>query len=243
MKHVQVDVVMPSKAIPPGEVREVVRAIEKQVKRDFAPVWDVTADLRIARSARDTHKGAWHLVLLDAADPSDDDGYHELTRQGMPLGRVFLKTASHDATGWSSTASHELLEMLANPEGQRAVCLYDEDVGYRTYAHEVCDPCQDDAQCYRVDGVWVSDFIHPAWFETWRRARSTRFDHAKKLSRPLQIAKGGYAAFVDARHDKWVSDYGTHLAPDLQPVLGFARGGSRRLLRGVPRHHWKKSKQ
>jgi hypothetical protein len=242
MKRARVDVVISNKSLPLSEVRRVVRALQTQVDRDFAPVWDVGAQLHVVRSHRETHPGAWQLVLLDETD-HDDDGYHELTREGMPLGRVYLRTASSDKTGWSSTASHELLEMLANPEGQRAVCVYDRDLGYRTYAHEVCDPCQDDAQCYRIDGVWVSDFVHPAWFETWRKPRSARFDQAKKLWRPMQIAPGGYAAYVDARKDRWVNDFGSRAAPGLEPELGFARGGSRRKLRAIPRPKWRKSER
>jgi hypothetical protein len=241
MKRVPVDVVVENEVVPIAEVHGVVRALQKQIDRDFSPVWDVGARLRVVRSRRDLHPGAWQLVLVDGTG-GDEDGYHELTREGMPLGRVYLQTARSDATGWSTTASHELLEMLANPEGQRAVCVYDRSVGYRTYAHEVCDPCQDDAQCYRIGGVWVSDFIYPAWFETWRAPRSARFDHARKLSSPMQIAPGGYASYVDARKDRWVDDYGrSRRAHGLAPMLGFARGGSRRKLREIPRPQWRKS--
>ncbi len=138
--------------------------------------------------------------------------------------------------------------MLVNPEGQLGVCLYSHDEGYRTYAYEVCDPCQDDAQCYKVDGVWVSDFVYPAWFETWREksgkkgARKVHFDHKRHLSGPLEIAKGGYAAYVSARKDTWINDHGGHRVPGMDPVDGLARGGSRKLLRAVPRHEWKRSR-
>lgn len=243
MNRVQVDVVISNQLIPLAEVQRVVHALQKQVTRHFAPIWGADAKLRVAGPRSEAQAGAWQLVLLDEEN-ADDEGYHELTHEGLPLGRVFLRTAMGDKCGWSSAASHELLEMLANPEGQRAVCLYDRDLGYRTYAHEVCDPCQDDAQCYRIDRVWVSDFIYPSWFETWRAPRSTRFDHAKKLSRPMQIAPGGYASYVDARKDKWVNDVATRASVrGFAPQLGFTRGGSRLKLRAIPRAQWRKSER
>jgi len=241
MRQVHVDVVLANKLLTAKEVRPVVRALEKQVKRDFAPIWDVTAELDLVTDPRKSHPGAWQLLLLDELEGTDD-GYHQLTREGLPLGRVLLRTAMKDPTSWPSTASHELLEMLVNPDGQRAVFLYDDDVGGRIYAYEVCDACQDDPLCYRVEGVWMSDFVYPEWFETWRKPRSARFDHNRKLTRPLQIAKNGYAAFYDARARKWISDWGTHLAKGLRPADGYAiRGGSRRALREIPRTKWKRS--
>lgn len=46
---------------------------------------------------------------------------------------------------WTIKVSHEVMETLADPSGQ---------------GEEVCDPVEDWA--YRLDGVWVSDFVFPA---------------------------------------------------------------------------------
>jgi len=52
---------------------------------------------------------------------------------------------------WTVDASHELVEMLADPS---------------TEGDEICDPVED--WYYRVDGVPVSDFVFPAWFDASR---------------------------------------------------------------------------
>jgi hypothetical protein len=242
MKHVRVDVVMANKLLKPAEVRRVLRALQTQCTRDFAKVWDVHAELAFVGKPEHANPGAWQLALVDEED-DDYFGYHQLTREGLPLGRVLLRTAMPAKSTWSSTASHELLEMLVNPDTQRAVFTYAEDIGGRVYMCEVCDPCQDDPFCYEIHGVPVSDFILPEWFETWRKPRSAAFDHRKKLGQPFEVAKGGYMSFYDSRRRKWVEDYGSHLAKGMQPVYGYGvRGGSRRLLRGVPRARWKSSR-
>jgi hypothetical protein len=245
MKHISVDILSPSKLVPRDELHHVTRALETQVNKHLAPVWDVTADLRLLGPRSKPRKDAWRLVLLDEDDPSGDDGYHELTRGGHPQGLVMLREAMQCKTGWTSTASHELLEMLVNPDTQLSIFVYDDAVGGRVYSCEICDPCQDDPFCYRLDRVWMSDFVLPAWFEPWREHGKGPFDRAGKLKRPFKVAPGGYMSFYDARRRKWIDDYGSHDARNFEPILGYAaraaRGNSRKRLRAVPRPKWKRS--
>jgi len=243
MKRVQVDVVCANKLLTVPEMRHATRVLRKQVERDFASVWNVTADVRYAGPPSKARKNAWQLVLLDEND-SDYDGYHELTNRGQPLGRVMLQQAKHCLTGWTSTASHELLEMLVNPDTQLGVFVYDPAVGGRVYQCEVCDPCQDDAFCYKIDGIWVSDFVYPAWFDGWRKPdKSTKLDHRKLLERPFKVGAAGYMTYFDTRTRKWIDDSGRHGAKKLYPIygLGGRGGGSRRALRKLGRHRWTKS--
>jgi hypothetical protein len=265
MRRVRVDVIMNGSLLPLPEVRRVTRALQKQVKRDFAPIWNVVAEVRFVGTRHNARPGAWQLVLLDEAD-REVDGYHELTREGLPLGRVYLRSAMSGGSAWSLTASHELLELLANPEATLGVLVWSKSGGGRIYSQEVCDPCQDDRFGYRIDGVVVSDFVHPAWFEPWRKPRSTRFDHAKKLTRPFEVPEACYATYYDARRRKWVDADGGQHTPHLEPMYGYgrartrtrartlgdasstrsrkkppSRGGSRKLLRQVPRPQWRKS--
>ena len=45
---------------------------------------------------------------------------------------------------------------------------------------------------YVIDGVAVSDFVYPSFFESWHQPMSTRFDHLEKVSRPFQTLQNGY---------------------------------------------------
>jgi hypothetical protein len=47
-----------------------------------------------------------------------------------------------------------------------------------------------------IDGVRVSDFITPAWFEP---TEADRLDFKQRLSKQLEISPGGYISVLDPR--------------------------------------------
>src|SRR5439155_15370388 len=91
---------------------------------------------------------------------------------------------------WTITVSHELLEMRADPWGNRlrAGNLR----GHRVrFLLEVADPCE--AFSYTVNGVAVSDFITPHWYDP-DGAAPARCSFMGMISAPRTIAKGGYVS-------------------------------------------------
>jgi hypothetical protein len=46
---------------------------------------------------------------------------------------------------------------------------------------------------FKLDGMAMSDFLYPAYFQTIRHARSTQFDYLGKITRPFQVLRGGFA--------------------------------------------------
>jgi len=50
-------------------------------------------------------------VILDDSDQAGALGYHDLTSDGLPIGKVFAASDLKAGTSWTVTASHELLEM------------------------------------------------------------------------------------------------------------------------------------
>ena len=38
----------------------------------------------------------------------------------------------------------------------------------------------------------MSNFVYPSYFEPWHKPKSAKFDHLGLLTKPFQIAKGGY---------------------------------------------------
>ena len=61
-----------------------------------------------------------------------------------------------------------MLEILADPDITLLV-----QKGSRGDAYEVCDAVEDDSLGYDINGVRVSDFVHPQCFETDRGAGIT----------------------------------------------------------------------
>ncbi|UGA44079.1 hypothetical protein HU230_0038670 [Bradyrhizobium quebecense] len=176
-------------------VSTATRDLQTQVKRDFASAWAVEADLQFCPRKGDPPKpGSWWLVVLDDADQASAVGYHDLTVEGLPLGKIFARTDTESGHNWTVTASHELLEMLADPWMDRC-CLNIGMDSCQILACEVCDPCEDDGYGYVIGNTLVSDFILPTWFDA--KSPGSRFDFCGHMKGPLQILAGGYIGSYD----------------------------------------------
>ena len=138
------------------DLSKLVAALNKQMQRDFVPIWGYPATLYSAQNAK---PGEWQVVFLDDADAANALGYHDLTKDGQPVSKVFVKTTVAAGQKVSVTASHELLEMMIDPGAQ----LWAQNSNGRFYAYEMCDAVEDEE--YEIDGVPVSDFLYPSFFE------------------------------------------------------------------------------
>lgn len=179
-----------------AEVQAALPALQSQISRDFAPNWGIDAELKFWPSTQTAPPaGSWWLVILDDADQALALGYHDVTPDGLPLGKVFARTDRDSGHVWTVTASHELLEMLADPWMDRATVVLD-GANCQIYAYEVCDACEDDGFGYRIGGTQVSDFVFPAWFNP--KSQAAKFDHCGHITRPLGLLAGGYIGVFDS---------------------------------------------
>ena len=143
-------------------------------------------------------KGAWALVFLDNADVGGALAYHDLTPDGLPLSKVFVKTTTANGELVSVSASHELVEMLVDP----AINMMSTGPlnSRLVYAYEAADPVE--AESFAVNGVKMSDFVYPSYFEAFRKTGSVKFDEMGLLTKPFQILSGGYQIVYDGRRWK-----------------------------------------
>lgn len=160
----------------------IARALEKQVQQHFAPVYGISCTVTVASLPL---PGAWTIGLFTDADQPGALGYHDIVG-GLPLAKVFPLLDAQDGTNLSTTISHELLEMLADPFLRLAV----QSVDGRFYAYEACDPCEQEE--YEIDGVTVSDFVLPAWY-----VGGDTVDYLGRCTAPLTVNPGGYAQYYD----------------------------------------------
>ncbi len=237
---IHISVINASTVLHDDEIQPVVSALQKQVTHDFLPPWGVNAKLTFVPNGEKPDPGTWWLTLLDDSDQAGALGYHDLTNEGLPIGKVFAGTDLKYGTSWSVTASHELLEMLGDPNINLSVLVQKHKATAGTlYAYEVCDACEDDSFGYEIDKVLVSDFVYPSWFESFRPAKSTQFDQQGKITRPLELLKGGYiGVFNISSGSGW-----TQITAEEMPTNTKLRGnvGSRRERRGVPHEDWVRS--
>ena len=176
------------------------------------------------------------MSILDDSDQAGALGYHDLTPDGLPIGKVFAATDLKYGTNWTITASHELLEMLADPNINLTVFVQSNESTGILYAYEVCDACEADNLGYAIGNArTVSDFVYPSWFESFRTTGSAQFDQTNQIKNPLQLLPGGYIGVFNVNSGSgWQQQ-----TADKQPnIMSRGNVGSRRERRRIPREEW-----
>jgi len=234
-----------SNVVPQTLVEAALPALQKQVSNDFCAAWGIDATLTLVPKSKRVPATAWLLGIFDDADQAGALGYHDLTRAGQPLGKVFARTTINEGGLWTVTCSHELLEMLADPNIN--LCAFDE-ADRRLYAYEVCDAVEADKLGYAIDGVTVSDFVLPGWFEPTHVGKNERFAWKSKVTRPFQLLPGGYISYFDLEGGGWQQLTARAQPADARamsartsppaPYSARPRVGSRRERRRLPKHQW-----
>lgn len=177
----------------------LIDAMQAYVDNFVAPVWGTPAKLVKTTGFQ---KGAWAIVFLDDADQPGALAYHDLTPDGLPESKVFVKTTLDNGDLVSVSASHELVEMLVDP----AINLMTTGPNPKTiYAYESADPVE--ALSFDVDGIQMSDFIYPSYFEAFHKPGSVQFDQMNKVKKPFQILAGGYQIIF--KNGKWSQVFGS----------------------------------
>lgn len=173
----------------------LVAALQRFVNDHVVPVWGTPARLTRTNGFK---KGSWGFVFLDTADSPNALAYHDLTPDGFPLSKVFVKTIADDGASLTVAASHELVEMLVDPAINMLTTGPDPKAAY---AYEAADPVEADSLSFKVNGFNMTDFIFPSYFEIFRKPNSTKFDHQGKVSKPFQVLAGGYQ--IVFKNGKW----------------------------------------
>lgn len=239
MANIQIAIINHYALLSDAKVEEAVVALQIQVHRDFAPVWGIDADLTYYPKGKKVPVTDWQLVILDNADQAGALGYHDLTKSGMPLGKVFAGTDATYKSSWTVTASHELLEMLGDPDINLTALVEATNTQGTLYAYETCDACEDDSFGYKINNVLVSDFVYPSWFEQFHKP-GTQYDFQKKIAKPFELLKGGYIGIYNINSGSgWTqkTDDMANMEYKMRPYVG-----SRRERRRTPRNEWLKSK-
>lgn len=162
----------------------LIAAMQEYVTSIVAPVWGTPATLV---KTTDFQPGAWAMVFLDNADQPGALAYHDLTPDGLPVSKVFVKTTLDDNQLVSVSASHELVEMLVDPAINMMTSGPDPQA---MYAYESADPVEE--LNFPVNGIAMSDFVYPSYFEVFRQPNSVQFDHLNQVTQTFQILSGGY---------------------------------------------------
>ena len=196
----QLALVSESKIVPHGDVLKVSAAPQKQATRDLGPIWDIAATVDAFEKLEDVPVGYWAMRIMDDIQVDGAAGIHE-DENGQPFALI---TASSSLDTWSLTASHEAFEMLVDPFGNRVIAgdSPKPDQGRASFLVEVCDPSEAADYAYSVNGILVSDFYTPNYFDPVKAA-GVNFSYTGALTEPRQVLPGGYLSWQDAASGHW----------------------------------------
>lgn len=189
-----------------GTFLRVAAALQVQLTRDFTPIWGTPAVVSPFESLEDVPPACIPLLIVKPGtlDPRFH-GFH-VTEGEQVIGLV---EAQRD---WSLAASHELLEIVCDPSGERKVLgeslrdsagpgelttlarRYRSLQGEVSYLIEVCDPCQAAEFAYTVDGVLVSDFVTPRYYAPQSTSLGS-YSFTGAVTKALQVLRGGYLSW------------------------------------------------
>jgi hypothetical protein len=186
--------------VPLGvDLSALIAAMQAYIDQHVVPVWNTPAKLT---KTTGFVKNAWAMVFLDNADQPGALAYHDLTPDGLPIAKVFVKTTLANGDLVSVSASHELVEMLVDPAINMMTTGPDAKL---MYAYESADPVE--ALSFDVNGIPMSDFVYPSYFEVFHKAGSAQFDRLNKVNKPFQILSGGYQIIF--KNGKWTQVFGS----------------------------------
>jgi hypothetical protein len=225
----QLALVAETDRVSASELTRAAAALQKQALRDFSAIWDVVPTVDAFVTLDDVPLGYWPIIIRDDIGFPGAAGIH-LDKDGQPFALVQF------SSGWTLTASHECLEMLADPFGNRLVAgpSLKPGQGRVEFLLEVCDPSEDEEFAYTVNGVLVSDFYTPRFFDPVAVA-GTRYSYTGAITQPRQVLQGGYISWHDPVSDHWFQQIFFSGSPEIRD-LGTLAGEKGSLREIIDRH-------
>lgn len=228
MSVIQVGLVDTTGKLNPELVQAAAAALNIQVMRDLPQFWNVQATVTYLPNATKIPAGVWPVRLV-ASLPPGEGGVH-MDEHNQPYAKVIATPASDE---WTIDASHETLEMLVDPYGNRlqssvAIAISGNGVkdttGQFNYLVEACDPCEADQFAYSIQGVALSDFITPHFYDPVATS-GTRYSFTGAIQVPRGLLKGGYISFIDMETNEWQQILWVNPGPPTLNDLGPAPQG------------------
>jgi hypothetical protein len=197
----QMALVSEVEAVSQSDLARASASLQKQLARDFGPIWEIEATIDAFPRLEDVPLTYWPILIQEDIHV-DAAGIH-LDKDGQPFALVQYSNR------WTLTASHEMLEMSVDPFGNRLISSTSvmEGQGRVQYLVEVCDPCEAPEVAYRVSGVLVSDFYTLHYFDPDLPETETspcvRYSFTGAITKPRQLLPGGYLSWHDPPSDHW----------------------------------------
>ncbi len=190
------------------DIAPVAEAIDQQVRNEFGDAWSIDGSVIALKDPDGIQDGVMPVYIVEGGLPRDLVGLHHAgdskASQKLPYANVLHTDL------WSMTASHEVLEMLVDQNGDRFQTGREVSIDPGTgrivdlpnkveYLVEICDPVQSQACAYSIgNDVVLSDFYGPGYFSDAPTGPGPYFSQSKALKFPRRVLNGGYLTWKDA---------------------------------------------
>jgi hypothetical protein len=196
------------------EVLRAVRAVNRQVIEDFAPVWGAAYVCSLKNSvftgtpgeaiANEPVSADAAMYIVDEGHVEGAAGYHFKNGAEIPYGFVFT-----ESNEWTVTLSHEVLELIVDPMANAFVPGPDPRPGQNgtvLHTYEVCDAVE--RTSYLIDGIPVSNFVTQQYFNEGDGS-GTRNDFLGTPVASFRCLPGCHLGFFDLA----ANDFVIHVEP------------------------------
>jgi hypothetical protein len=163
------DLINKSAILTFNDLIRILDAVNKTLP-EFCNSWNIPL---IKLELRNKASRLPHLIISDSKNPPVF-GFHDIANR-IPYARVYIK--NNNISEISRNISHEIFELITNPYKKTVKDIF----------MEVCDPVS--SNIFDVDGVSISDWVYPSWFDDNGIAP---FNKLNTLKNPFENAEGGY---------------------------------------------------
>ncbi len=226
MLQIKVVLVDTTGTVKADTMAAAAEALNVQVTRDLPQFWNIQATVSYRPDPKSVPQGMWPVQLVKSLPPGEG-GFH-MTSHNQLYAKIIVTPGSDE---WTIDASHEIVEMLVDPYGNRlqtsnaigiAGGRIKDGTGKYEYLVEACDPCEANKYAYRIDGIMVSDFITPSFYDP-DPTPNARYSFTGAIKSPREILPGGYISWVDPETDEmkqilWVDPTKPPQEKDLGPA-------------------------
>jgi hypothetical protein len=174
--------------VTPDWLASVAAATTVQLDRDVSPNWGGEYSVRVG-VAGSIAAGEIVFALVDVLPAAPGAiAYHDVDGNARPVAFLALSTCS-TLDDVSIAISHEVCETAGDP----GCNLWADDGSGAEWARELCDAVE--SSSYDIQGVRVSDFVLPSFFEANARGPYSYVESTTGsaiIPAPFRTASGGY---------------------------------------------------
>lgn len=208
MAHPSIAIINFSAHVSDQAVQDAIRVVNRQILEDFMPIWGQARLLRLHAAAfeptnpdtfpEEPVRADSVIYIVDQPTLPGALGFHDMNAAGLPYGFVFMI----DMDEWTTTLSHEALELITDPTVNIFVPGPDprDPNNVVLHSYENCDAVERSG--YDIDGIRVSNFLTPHYFTVGDEA-GTRNDFLGVGVTSFGVTMGSHIAFFDLSTNTW----------------------------------------